>query len=334
MEKCEDCTEEAGYICICQEEYLCSECIIKHITGDKSLQHRTVSLTHPLLSLMLETMDESGENLESDPLQATSNIDILKEFRNKCIEMIDSKIRSLEEQENSELESIHVIPVPMFNSQTPNPCESHNNSYFIHREALGRSGKHLKVQRTGDSQYHPGSIYRQSLPMTVKNEQFLYKVVVCGSEKVGKTCIISSFKHVHEGIIENTSLLCKSINFENLKVSLEITETRSGGNSANALGAIVVFDLTNRESLMEAENTINVLENTNPVLGVIILVGTRLDLVVSNPKRRISSFASIQKFAINRKVFYDEISAVNYSHVEELFMRLIRELYKKSNSLS
>ena len=335
MEKCEDCSEEAGYICICQEQHLCSECLIQHITSDKSLQHRTVSLSHPLLSLLLESNEDSDENIEPDPLHATANIQVLEDFRDKCIRMIESKIQDLEEQEVLETNPINVIQVSPWKSQTPIPNyrASHDTSYFSHKDLSTRSirSKHSKNQ---DSHCSPGSIYRASVSRSQNAEQFLYRVVVCGSEKAGKSCIISSFKHMHETSAESASLLCRSIMFDNLKVSLEITESRSGEMSNNALGALVVFDLTNRESLMEAENTINILESTNPVLGVIILVGTRLDLVVISPQRRISSFGTIQKFAINRRIFYDEISAVNYGHVEELFMRLVRELYKKSNSLT
>ena len=335
MEKCEDCSEEAGYICICQEQHLCSECLIQHITGDKFLQHRTVSLSHPLLSLLLESNDDSDENIEPDPLHATANIQVLEEFRDKCIQLIELKIKVLEEQDAIENNPIHKLTVPAWKSRTPLPTyrESHDKSYFSNKGLSARSTR-PRDRKNKDTHCSPGSIYRVSPGRSPNTEQFLYRVIVCGREKSGKSCIISSFKHMHETSTESASLLCKSIMIENLKVSLEVIESRSGEASNNALGALVVFDLTNRESLMEAEKTIERLECTNHVLGVVILVGTRLDLVVNNPQRRISSFGSIQKFAINRRIFYDEISAVNYGHVEELFMRLVRELHKKSNSLT
>ena len=208
------------------------------------------------------------------------------------------------------------------------------SSYIFHPGNLTAREGRSAYQNLRESVYTPGSIYRSSVSKIENNSQYTYKIAICGSTKVGKSCIISSFKQMHGGINENISLVCKNVNIDNLKVSIEITETRNGELSDNILGALVVFDLTNRESFSEAEEIISLLERNNPVLGVIILVGTRLDLVVSNPKLRISSFANIQRFAINRQIFYDEISAVNYGHVEELFLRLIRELYKKSNSLN
>lgn len=319
MERCEECSDEAGYICICLENHLCSSCIVDHIQHDKTLDHRTVSLSHPLLSLLLE----SEEIEDEDQFNINEQIKALEDFRDKCIELIDSKIHDLQEQE--------CLEVPLISSNHPNNY-SNQSTFRSKSNLLVKSIRYPKPLE--ESYYNPGSIFRSSLNKFKNTEQYCYRVLVCGSEKVGKSCIISSFKHIHEGVAESSNLVCRSISIENLKVSLEITEARNGDHTDNALGALVVFDLTNFESFTEAEQIINNIEKSNPVLGVIILVGTRLDLVVSNPRQRISSFIGIQNFAINRGVLYDEISAVNYNHVEELFMRLIRELYKKSNSIN
>ena len=330
MEKCEDCEDEAGYICICKEEHLCEECIIEHITGDKTLKHRTVSLSHPLLCFLLESNEQNDENIEEELLNTNSQIQALEDFRNKCITLIDSKIQHLQKQELLEIPSD--TNTRHIQNMTPiknmNATMIQNISQLSYRSS--KDFKHIKLRKFEDSFYSPGSIYRSHISHP-ESEMFFYKILVCGSEKSGKTCLITSFKNSHEENFEN--FVFKNIKLENLKISLEIVESKSGDFMSNALGALVVFDLTSAASLAQAEQIIINIEKNNPVLGVIILVGTRLDLVVSNPRKRISSFGSIQKIAINKGVLYDEISGINHNHVEELFMRLIRELYKKSNSV-
>ncbi|OMJ69232.1 hypothetical protein SteCoe_33106 [Stentor coeruleus] len=334
MEKCEDCKEEATYICICLENHLCEECLIEHITSDKTLKHRTVSLSHPLLSFLLE----SGEGIEdqTDELQSSqAQIKALEDFRDKCIELIDSKIQNLQEE-------IEVLNVPIhkniqylpLNSFTPIPRNSNLGlSSYSYRggDFSARDPKQSKTFQNSESFYFPGSIYRAPIIKTKGIDEFYYKVIVCGGSKTGKSCVIESFRRLHDGDGENSSLVCRGINFDNLKVNMEIFESRDADGCQSALAALVVFDLTRKSTYEEAQVLVEFLENNAHVVGVIILVGTRLDLVVSNHNKRFLSFVSIQNYAISRGVLYEEISAVNGKHVEDIFMRLLRELCKKSN---
>ena len=316
-EKCEDCPELATYICVCAEEHLCEECLVEHTKENTSLKHRIVSLYHPLLSLFEDSGNESDEE---DMDRIENQIKLLEDFRNNCVGLIDEKIKNINENETPALpvsKSVAYVPLNM------------HASYTSIREDLSVRESKFSIQKSFDQLYTPGSIYRShNRPSSF--ESFSYKVLICGDFKVGKSCIIESFKHIHEDVNENSVLVFRSVQCENLKVNLEVFEERGIDGCEGCLGALVVFDLTNKSSLKEAKDLIARLEKNALVLGVIILVGTRLDLVVSNQNKRVASFTAIQSFATNRGLLYDEICAVNYNHVQELFMRLVRELYKKS----
>lgn len=315
-EKCEDCSELATYICVCAEEHLCEECLVAHTKENTSLKHRIVSLYHPLLSLFEESSNDSDEE---DANKFENQIKLLEDFRNNCVNLIDDKIKKINENET---------PVIQINSSLASVPLNMHASYTSIRGDLSVRESKFPIHKSFESYCTPGSIYRVHNHSTF--ESFSYKVLICGDFKVGKSCIIESFKHIHEDVNESSVLVFKSVQCENLKVNLEVFEERGIDGCEGCLGALVVFDLTDKSSLQEAKRLIGLLEKNALVLGVIILVGTRLDLVVSNQNKRVASFTAIQTYAINSGLLYDEISAVNYSHVQELFMRLVRELYKKS----
>lgn len=317
-EKCEDCTALATYICVCAEEHLCEECLVSHTKENTSLKHRIVSLYHPLLSLFEESSNDSDEDEEN---KIENQIKILEDFRDNCVGLIDDKIKKLTDNETPALNVNHSVASV--------PLNFHASYTSIPAELSVRESK-FHIHRSFESHYTPGSIYR--LPNQSAFESFSYKVLICGDFKVGKSCIIESFKHIHSDVNESSVLVFRSVQCENLRVNLEVIEERGIDGCEECLGALVVFDLTNRSSFEEAQRLIALLVKHALVLGVILLVGTRLDIVVSTPNKRFASFTTIQSYAINSGLLYDEISAVNYSHVQELFMRLVRELYKKSNN--
>jgi hypothetical protein len=325
QEKCEDCSFPATYICVCEEEKLCEECLVSHVKDDSSLKHRIVSLFHPLVSLF-ETSEDEGEEDEVDKIQ--EQIEALKEFRDKCVDLIDSKIKSIHCE--GETPGPSKLFAPGNNkSFTPIPVNLQSSFRSARPEISVRESK-FPGRKSFDSNFVPGSICR--INHFSSFECFSYKVLITGGVKVGKSCVIESFKQIHADFNESSVMVFNSILCENLKVSLEVFEDRAVEGCSLCLGSLVVFDLTNKDSFEYAKGLIKLLESNATVLNVVILVGTKLDLIVSGGVRRFASFAAIQNFAMSRGVLYDEISAVNYSHVQELFMRLVRELYKKSNS--
>jgi hypothetical protein len=333
MEKCEDCGLEATYICVCIENHLCEECLIEHITEDKSLTHRTVSLSHPLLTFLLDSAENADP--EEDELEnINSQIKALQDFRDKCLTLLESHLISISEPEHTP----QTLRIPTrfehkFKSITPIPAHSAQESMISGANEISVTYSKPSPRKQDASFYNPGSIYRSDFLNSDNTELYSYKLCVSGGPKVGKSCIIGSFKHLHENcVLENVSFVFRNIRFENVRINLEVVETRMGRGCEMALGALVVFDLTDTESFHVAQQTMDWIERTCKVMAVVILVGTRLDLVVANQHKRVASFVAIQNYAMNRGALYDEISAVNCSHVEELFMRVVRELYKKSNS--
>lgn len=316
-DKCEDCSVPATYICICEEEKLCEECLVVHVKEDSSLKHRIVSLFHPLVSLF-ESSNDGEEDDQANQVQ--EQILALKEFRDQCVDLIDSKIKSTADNETPGL-----IANKSF---TPIPLNLHSSFRSIRPELSVRESK-FPVSKSFETRMNPGSIYRVSQMSSF--ESYFYKIIITGGSKVGKSCIIESFKQIHSDVNESVGMVFNSILCENLKVNLEVVEDKAVGGCAECLGALVVFDLTSKESFEYAKGLVKLLEANAVVMKVVILVGTRLDLVSARSGARFASFTAIQNYAMGRGVLYDEISAVNYAHVQELFMRLVRELYKKSN---
>src|SRR5574343_229748 len=143
-EKCEDCSTPATYICICAEEKLCEECLVLHVKEDTSLKHRIVSLFHPLVSLF-ESDNDGEEDEQVGKIQ--EQISALKEFRDQCVDLIDSKIKSTADNDTPAC-----IPNKSF---TPIPLNLHSSFRSIRPELSVRESK-FPINKSFDTRMNPG----------------------------------------------------------------------------------------------------------------------------------------------------------------------------------
>ncbi|CAG9326388.1 unnamed protein product [Blepharisma stoltei] len=137
-ESCQDCkTMEASFICVCLERHLCDNCLLTHISSSEGNEHRPVSLTHPLLTLLLEASEDadnaeeciihSHENIKHSKIE--TQVQKLQKFKERTNSLVDSKIQKLraelelepnEEQNSSESsEEIPTLHIPP--TKTPVP---------------------------------------------------------------------------------------------------------------------------------------------------------------------------------------------------------------------
>ena len=167
-----------------------------------------------------------------------------------------------------------------------------------------------------------------------------YKVVVVGSSGVGKTAIV---QHLISGNFREESQPTIGVEFKSYaiqengeSIKLQIWDTAgqerfravSKAYFRNALGAILVFDLTNRQSFDDLNVWFNDLSTLCAPNAYIILIGNKVDL--EEERQIVESEANA--FAQRYDLVYLETSAKNGNNVEEAFVRLGKEIYRKVKS--
>jgi small GTP-binding protein len=157
-----------------------------------------------------------------------------------------------------------------------------------------------------------------------------FKVVVVGASGVGKTAIVhqlinKNFKEESQSTI-GVEFKSYSLQTDSETVKLQIWDTAgqerfrsvSKAYFRNALGAVLVFDLTNKPSLDELDGWINDLNSLSAPNAVIILAGNKADLT----EERIVTENEARETAKRYGLDYLETSAKNGDNIAETFVRL------------
>ncbi|KAJ5074810.1 drab5 [Anaeramoeba ignava] len=174
----------------------------------------------------------------------------------------------------------------------------------------------------------------------IKTYQF--KVVLIGESDVGKTCLVlrltkGIFQSLHVTTI-GSSFYTKTFSFEeDEEVKMEIWDT-AGQERYNSLtrmyfrgavGAICVYDITNKNTFVEAKKRVEDLKNESPD-SIVLLIGNKIDL---ESQREVKDEEAAQYAEENGFLFY-ETSAVDGAYVEESFKALaslFRHYYNNPN---
>ena len=154
---------------------------------------------------------------------------------------------------------------------------------------------------------------------------------------VGKTSISKRFitgKFVKIDIKNrtvNTNTYQKAIQINNLMFNLNIWDT-AGEEKYHAMapifyrgahGAVVIFDVTNRETFKRATKWFSELSEFTEGRTKIILVGNKIDL-----DNRVISNEEASELAKKYKCDFLEVSALSGKNVEEIFNSLAMTIYK------
>lgn len=173
--------------------------------------------------------------------------------------------------------------------------------------------------------------------MTSDLNTHAFKVVVVGASGVGKTAIVQHLLtgNFREDCQPTIGVEFKSytIQSESESVKLQIWDTAgqerfrsvSKAYFRNALGAILMFDLTNRQSFDDLGMWINDLNTLCAPNAYIILIGNKLDL--RDDRQIVESEA--QAFAQRYNLIYLETSAKNGDNVSDAFARLGTEILRR-----
>jgi len=166
----------------------------------------------------------------------------------------------------------------------------------------------------------------------------LYKVVVTVDSGVGKTNIISRFTS-NEFQMENKATI--GVEFGHAEVTLDdgtqikvqIWDTAgqerfraiTRGYYRGAVGALIVYDITKKQTFLNVEKWLQELHEHADSDIVIMLVGNKTDLKTS---REVSTDEA-RKFAQKNNLLYIETSALDGENIKEAFQQTITAIHER-----
>mmetsp|Transcript_5387 Transcript_5387/g.7599 ORF Transcript_5387/g.7599 Transcript_5387/m.7599 type:complete len:197 (+) Transcript_5387:105-695(+) len=174
--------------------------------------------------------------------------------------------------------------------------------------------------------------------MTGISKIFHYKLVLLGDTAVGKSCLVVRF--VRDEFFEfqeptiGAAFLTQSVVLDNSAIKFEIWDTAGQERYRSlapmyyrgAAAAIVVYDITNKESFNGAKSWVKELQRRGDPNVVIALAGNKADL---QSKRKVN-FEEAQRYAEDNGILHMETSAKSSMNVKDLFNEIARMLPKQS----
>lgn len=172
------------------------------------------------------------------------------------------------------------------------------------------------------------------IPLQTDIYDYLFKFLIIGRAGVGKSCILHQF--IENKFKENTTHTIgvefgsKIINATNKSIKLQIWDTagqerfRSVTRSyyRGAAGALLAYDITNRESFNSLQNWLTDARSLASPSIVIILVGNKKDLEA----QREVTYEEACNFAKENDLIFVECSAFNGENVDEAFLKCSRSI--------
>jgi len=174
----------------------------------------------------------------------------------------------------------------------------------------------------------------------LEDHDFLYKVVVIGDSGVGKSNLIE--RYTKDTFKEETKTTIgvefghKTIKVDDKVIKAQIWDTAgqerfkalTRGYYRGALGALLVYSITNRVSFHNSETWLEELKTHADPGIIIMLVGNKSDLssLREVPETEAKSFAQKNKLA------FIETSAKEDYGVGQAFERLLLDIYKQQTS--
>lgn len=167
-----------------------------------------------------------------------------------------------------------------------------------------------------------------------------FKIVVVGPSTVGKSSIVQRL--VQGTFTEDGSTTCGADFYtytcplDSNNVKLQIWDTagqerfRSISKSyfRNAVGAILVYDITSMESFDQLTDWLNDLQTLCSPNAYIILIGNKIDL---ESQRQVGA-QQVKEFAERHHLESIETSALNGKNIKEAFTRLAFEVTARVNN--
>ena len=173
--------------------------------------------------------------------------------------------------------------------------------------------------------------------MSSFNFNYLLKFIVIGDSSVGKSNILlrytqNEFNQEYQSTI-GVEFGAKNIKINNKIYRIQIWDTAGQENFRsitrayykNSVCALVVYDITKRESFENVQSWIQDCRNQSPKTIIMVLVGNKDDL-----ENEIDvSFDEGEQFAKNNNMIFYETSAKTGKNVNEIFENTVNNISKK-----
>ncbi|KAL2536322.1 Ras-related protein RABA3 [Forsythia ovata] len=164
---------------------------------------------------------------------------------------------------------------------------------------------------------------------------YVFKVVVIGDSAVGKTQLLSRFAR-NEFCFDSKSTIgvefqTRTVTIKSKVIKAQIWDTAgqeryravTSAYYRGALGAMLVYDTTKRQSFDHVARWVEELRGHADNSIVIMLIGNKADLV---DLRAVPTEDAVE-FADNQGLFFFETSALNGDNVETAFFKLLEEIH-------
>jgi len=164
---------------------------------------------------------------------------------------------------------------------------------------------------------------------------FHFKLVLLGDASVGKSCLVVRFAkgefYEYQEPTIGAAFMTQTVSLGDVVVKFEIWDTAGQERYKSlapmyyrgAAAAVVVYDITSKESLDAAKSWVSELQGTDTLIA---LAGNKADLGASRAVER----GAAQAYAESMGVLYMETSAKSGQNVNELFHEIAVRLPKQS----
>eukprot|EP00252_Welwitschia_mirabilis_P028110 TRINITY_DN9996_c0_g1_i1.p1 TRINITY_DN9996_c0_g1~~TRINITY_DN9996_c0_g1_i1.p1 ORF type:complete len:217 (-),score=45.93 TRINITY_DN9996_c0_g1_i1:154-804(-) len=168
---------------------------------------------------------------------------------------------------------------------------------------------------------------------------YVFKVVLIGDSAVGKSQILSRFAR-NEFSLDSKATIgvefqTRTVVIEHKSVKAQIWDTAgqeryravTSAYYRGAVGAMLVYDVTKRQSFDHVARWLEELRNHSDNNIVIMLVGNKCDL----ENLRAVPTEDAKEFAQKENLFFLETSALEATNVETAFLTVLTEIFKIVN---
>lgn len=170
---------------------------------------------------------------------------------------------------------------------------------------------------------------------------YLFKIVLIGDSGVGKSNILSRFTR-NEFSVESKSTIgvefaTRSIEIEKKVVKAQIWDTAgqeryraiTSAYYRGAVGALLVYDVTKKETFADVEKWLAELRDHADSKIVIMLTGNKCDL----QHLRSVTTQDAEIYAVKEDLLFLETSALNSVNIDAAFQKVLSVIHERSQTL-
>ena len=170
---------------------------------------------------------------------------------------------------------------------------------------------------------------------------YIFKFIIVGNSAVGKSCLLlrfdeERFQPIHDVTVGVTfSIKMVQIDGQDVKVQIwdtagqEIFRSITRSYYRDSACAIIVYDITDRNSFEKVEDWIRDVRNLAPPECVLVLFGNKLDLAA----QRAVPTEEGQELASKHGLVFFETSAATGENVAKAFNECVTAVFTKAKAI-